>query len=60
MSSVYAAPVVSLQDLKAGRVGGNKAVRLTYHTRDVYKRTAKVVCSKSYKYIFRVLEGKLN
>jgi len=43
VSSVYAAPVVSLQDLKAGRVGGSKAVRLTYHTRDVYKRSAKAL-----------------
>jgi len=40
---VYATPVVSVQDLKSGKLGNNKAVRLTYHTREAYKRTAKAL-----------------
>jgi len=40
---VYSTPVVSVQDLKTGNVGNNKAVRLTYHTREAYKKTAKAL-----------------
>jgi len=40
---VYSTPVVSVQDLKSGNVGNNKAVRLTYHTREAYKKTAKAL-----------------
>jgi len=40
---VYNTPVGSVQDLKSGKVPTNKAVRLTYHTREAYKRTAKAL-----------------
>jgi len=40
---VYSTPVVGVQDLKSGNVGNNKAVRLTYHTREAYKKTAKAL-----------------
>lgn len=43
VKTVYETPVVSLEDLKNGRTGGYKAVRVTYHTRDVYKRSAKAL-----------------
>jgi len=40
---VYNTPVVSVQDLKSGNVRNKKAVRITYHTREVYKKTAKAL-----------------
>jgi len=40
---VYNTPVVSVQDLKSGKVGSNKAVRVPYHTREIYKKTAKAL-----------------
>jgi len=45
VGEVYRTPLVSLEDLKAGRVSGksNKAVRLAYHTREAYKRSAKAL-----------------
>merc|ERR1711971_1374967 len=45
VAEVYRTPLVSLEDLKAGRVSGksNKAVRLAYHTREAYKRSAKAL-----------------
>jgi len=43
VKSVYETPVISIQDLKSGRIGNLKAVRLTYHTREAYKRTAKAL-----------------
>jgi len=45
VAEVYKTPLVSLEDLKAGRVSGksNKAVRLAYHTREAYKRSAKAL-----------------
>lgn len=42
VKNVYKTPVVTLQDLKGGRVA-QKAVRVTYHTREAYKRTAKAL-----------------
>ena len=45
VGEVYRTPLVSLEDLKAGRVSVklNKAVRLAYHTREAYKRSAKAL-----------------
>jgi len=45
VAEVYKTPLVSLEDLRAGRVSGksNKAVRLAYHTREAYKRSAKAL-----------------
>eukprot|EP00092_Neocalanus_flemingeri_P005361 GFUD01005776.1.p1 GENE.GFUD01005776.1~~GFUD01005776.1.p1 ORF type:complete len:520 (+),score=120.96 GFUD01005776.1:95-1654(+) len=40
---VYNTPVVSVQDLKSGKVVDKKAVRVTYHTREAYKKTAKAL-----------------
>jgi len=42
VAEVYRTPLVSLEDLKAGRVK-YKAVRLAYHTREAYKRSAKAL-----------------
>jgi len=43
VQSVYKTPVVTAQDLKSGKVKDTKAVRLTYHTREAYKKTAKAL-----------------
>lgn len=43
VKKVYETPVVSLEDLKNGRTKDYKAVRVTYHTRDVYKKSAKAL-----------------
>jgi len=40
---VYQTPIVNLTDLKNGRIGNNKAVRVVYHTRDTYKKSAKAL-----------------
>jgi len=42
VKAVYQTPVVNLQDLKDRKVP-HKAVRLTYHTREAYKRIAKAL-----------------
>jgi len=42
VKSVYNTPVVSLNDLREGRLA-HKAVRVTYHTREAYKKTAKAL-----------------
>ena len=44
VSEVYRTPLVTLEDLKGGRVKkSTKAVRLAYHTREAYKRSAKAL-----------------
>jgi len=44
VSEVYRTPLVALEDLKGGRVKkSTKAVRLAYHTREAYKRSAKAL-----------------
>jgi len=39
---VYRTPVVALEDLRSGRVKA-RAVRVTYHTREAYKKSAKAL-----------------
>jgi len=43
VKTVYDTPVVNLSDLKNDKVGKHKAVRLVYHTRDAYKKSAKAL-----------------
>ena len=44
VSEVYRTPLVTLEEMKGGRVKkSTKAVRLAYHTREAYKRSAKAL-----------------
>ena len=41
MKHVYESPVVTVDDVKRGRVTGHSAVRITYFTSNDFKRAAK-------------------
>lgn len=41
VKEVYGSPVVSYQELKSGSIVSSGPVRIAYHTKDQYKKTAK-------------------
>lgn len=43
MRNVYQSAVVSYQELKDNKISYDGAVRIIYHTKDAYKRTAKLL-----------------
>lgn len=43
MKTVYQSAVVSFQELKEGKIAHEGSVRIVYHTKDMYKRTAKIL-----------------
>lgn len=43
IKSVYQSAVVSYQELKEDKVAYDGSVRIIYHTKDAYKRTAKLL-----------------
>jgi len=43
VKTVYETPVVSLEDLRNGNTKNHKAVRLNYHTKEAYKKSAKAL-----------------
>ena len=43
IKAVYQSPVVTYQDLKDNKVKYEGSVRITYHTKDIFKRTAKML-----------------
>lgn len=43
MRNVYQSAVVSYQELKEDKIAYDGSVRIIYHTRDAYKRTAKIL-----------------
>lgn len=43
VKQVYESPVVTYQELKSGSIVSEGSVRLSYHTNDMYKRTAKML-----------------
>lgn len=43
VKKVYASPIVSYEELKTGKMHFDGDVRIQYHTKDMYKRTAKML-----------------
>lgn len=43
IKNVYQSAVVSYQELKDGKVAYDGSVRIIYHTKDAYRRTAKLL-----------------
>lgn len=43
VKKVYDSPIVSYEELKTGKISFDGDVRIQYHTKDIYKRTAKML-----------------
>lgn len=43
LRAVYQSAVVSYQELKDDKIAYDGPVRIPYHTKDIYKRTAKLL-----------------
>ncbi|XP_067002975.2 alpha-1,3-mannosyl-glycoprotein 2-beta-N-acetylglucosaminyltransferase isoform X2 [Anabrus simplex] len=43
VKQVYESPVITYQELKSGSIVHEGSVRIPYHTKDIYKRTAKML-----------------
>lgn len=43
MRNVYQSAVVSYQELRENKIAHDGSVRIVYHTKDMYKRTAKLL-----------------